>query len=57
MTLSDKINRDLRPSNIPVNDVKEFIKELKKEISKIDFASISTPLRDKVDKLAGDKLI
>ncbi len=58
MTLSDKkINQEDIPAQdyddglIPVTDVKAFIKELKK------CSDADTELMDKIDELAGEKLI
>ena len=61
-TLSDKTVNTLLGKNISwikTKDVKEFIKKLKKEISKIDDYNTrySIPAFEIIDKLAGEDLI
>jgi len=69
--LSDKIWNDINDiyedealmDCIPIEDVKEFIRLLKKEIDGLDFFMSGSKLRfddwlkAEIDKLAGDKLI
>ena len=58
--LSEKIREaypDYYPDNIPVEDVKEFIKRLKEETTKFDLRDLyQDRFIEVIDKLAGDKL-
>tara|TARA_R110000744_G_scaffold63056_1_gene129804 strand:+ start:108 stop:302 length:195 start_codon:yes stop_codon:yes gene_type:complete len=61
MTLSDKIGKDRGIFNdvdvLRVLDVKEFIKELNKELDNLFSNKINAfELQARIDKLAGDKL-
>lgn len=57
MSLSDKIRKSPYPYVIIVEDVKEFIKKLKYELTGYSKSFVAEQTRNKIDKLVGDKLI
>lgn len=55
--LSDKILEDEEFGDIPIKDVKEFIRILKEELIEMHKISYPSAEINLIDNLAGDKLI
>jgi hypothetical protein len=57
--LDNQVHPATKTDVIEVDDIQEFIRKLKMEIDSIDFEIIGLRglVKNKIDKLAGDKLI